>query len=64
MTPVRNNTAFYVTKQRVAHKPDYAASAQCGQVFRPGEIRRMTYAQLLVFVKPNWCRHCFRDGAP
>lgn len=64
MTSMSNDTPFYVTKQRVAHKPGYGAEAECGEIFQPGQIRRMKYVELLVYVKPIWCRHCFKDGAP
>jgi hypothetical protein len=64
MTALKNSKPFYVTKQRVAHEPDFAASSACGRKFAPGEIQRMTYAQLLVFVKPGWCSLCFPGGEP
>jgi hypothetical protein len=64
VTALKNSTAFYVTRNRVAHEPDFAATAACGVEFRPGEIRRMTYAELLVWVKPAYCKACFPGGEP
>lgn len=62
VTSMSNDTPFYVTKQRVAHKPGYGAEAECGEIFQPGQIERMEYAQLLVWVKPTFCPFCFPGG--
>jgi hypothetical protein len=62
VTSMPNRTPLYVTRRRVAHKPDFAATAACGQSFIPGEIIRLTYAQAFVFVKPSWCSLCFPGG--
>jgi hypothetical protein len=62
MTALKNSKPFYVTKQRVAHEPDFAASSACASEVRTGrdpadDVRAaagVREAGLVLAVLPGW----------
>lgn len=63
---IANSTPLLVSKGREAHRPDASGTgARCGYRYNR-VLTRITYVQLLVWVKPTWCPdpNCFNGKDP